>query len=67
MQDGLHHLLAYMRLGVVDLRGVVPGKRGAIVAVVDEARCAARMMAKPKNHRGIGLIVVMIFDLDLHA
>ena len=67
VQDGLNHLLAHLGLGVVELRGVVPGKRGAVVAVVDVARLAIRVVAQAEGDRSVTLIVVAVVDLDLDA
>ena len=67
VQNGLNDLLAHLGLGVVELRSVVPGKGGAVVAVVDVARLAVRVMAQTEGDRGVGLVVVAIVDLDLDA
>ena len=67
VQDGLNHLLAHGSIQIVELRGVVPGKAGAVVAVIDVARFAGGLVATPEDHGGIGLLVVVVFDLDLDA
>ena len=67
MKDGLNHLLADGGIQVVELRGVVPGKAGAVVAVIDVARFAAGFVAAAKHHGGIGLVVIVILDFKLHA
>ena len=54
MQDGLNDLLADGGVQVVELRGVVPGKAGAVVAVIDVAGFAAgccRGGERPRRHR----------------
>ena len=45
VQDGLNHMLTHLGLGVVELRGIVPCERGAVVAVVDVARLTIRVVA----------------------
>ncbi len=67
VQDGLHHLLAHVGLRVVQLRGVVPGKGRAVVAVIDVTCLARAVVADAKCYRGVGLIVIVIIDLDLGA
>ncbi len=67
VQDGLDHLLAHGGVQVVELRGVVPRKAGAVVAVIDVARLAAGLVAAAEDHGGVGLRVVVVFDLDFHA
>ena len=67
VQDGLDHLLAHRRIQVVELRGVVPGKAGAVVAVIDVAGLAAGAVAAAEDHGGVGLLKVVVFNLDLHA
>jgi hypothetical protein len=67
VQDGLDDLLAHRRIEVVELRGVVPGKAGAVVAVVDVAGFAAGAVAAAKDHGGVGLLEVVVLDLDLDA
>jgi hypothetical protein len=67
VENGLNHLLAHRGIQVVELRGVVPRKAGAVVAVIDEARFSAGAVAAAKDHGRIGLLVVVVFDLDLHA
>ena len=67
VQNGLDHLLAHRRIQVVELRRVVPGKAGAVVAVIDVARFAAGLVAAAEDHRGVGLLEVVVLDLDLDA
>ena len=67
VEDGLDDLLADGRVEVVELRGVVPGKAGAVVAVVDVAGFAAGFVAAAKDDGGIGLLEVVVFDLDFDA
>ena len=45
MEDGLDDVLADVGLGVVELRGVVPGEGGAVVAVVHVAGLPAAVVA----------------------
>ena len=65
VQDGLDDLLAHRGVQVVELRGVVPGKAGAVVAVIDVARLAGAVVAAAEDDGGVGLLVVVVFDLDL--
>ena len=67
VQDGLDHMLTHLGLGVVELRGVVPRKRSAIVAVVDVAGRSIRMVSQAKGDGGVRLVVVAVVDLDLDA
>ena len=67
VQDGLNHLFADGSVQVVELRGVVPGKAGAVVAVIDVAGFAAGFIATAKDHGGIGLVVIVILDLEFNA
>ena len=67
VQDGLDHLLADGWIQVVELRRVVPGKAGAVVAVINVASLAALQVAAAEDHRGVRLIIIMVLDLDLHA
>ncbi len=66
VQDGLNHMLAHLGLRVVELRRVVPRERGAVVAVVDVAGLAVRVVAQAEGNSGVGLVVVAVVDLDLH-
>ena len=67
VQNRLDHLLADGWIQVVELRRVVPGKAGAVVAVVDVAGFAALQVAAAEDHRGVRLLIVVVLDLDLHA
>src|SRR5215472_18604784 len=48
VENGLYHVLANGRIQVVELRSVIPGEAGAVVAVVDVADFAARLVAALK-------------------
>jgi hypothetical protein len=52
---------------VVELGGVVPGHRGAVVAVVDVARLAAPAILALEGHRSVGVVVVVVLDVDPDA
>jgi hypothetical protein len=54
-------------LQVVKLRGVVPRKTRAVVPVIDVAGVAAPAVHATKHDGGIGLVVVVVFYLDLNA
>ena len=67
VQDGLDDLLAHRGIQVVELRGVVPRKAGAVVAVVDVAGLAGGLVAALKDDGGVGLLEVVVFNLDFDA
>ena len=67
VKDGLDDLLAHGGIQVVELRGVVPGKAGAVVAVVDVAGLAGGFVAAAKDDGGVGLLEVVVFDFDFDA
>ena len=67
MQNHLDHVLAHISLRVIQLRRVVPRKRGPIIPVIHIPRSAVAIMPQPKHHRRIRLIVIMILKLDLDA
>ena len=60
MQNGLDHLFADGGVQVVELRRVIPGKAGAVVAVIDVARLAGPLVAAAEDHGRVGLLVVVI-------
>ncbi len=66
-EDGLDDGLAHLGLDVVELRGVVPRHRCAVVAVVDEALLAAPAIASLERHRGVAVVEVVILDVDPDA
>ena len=53
MQNGLDHCLAHLGAQIVELRGVVPGKAGAVIAVIDIARLARPAITRLKHHRRV--------------
>ncbi len=67
LEDGLDDLLAHRAAQVVELRRVVPGEAGAVVAVVDVLPVAGPLVAAQKDHGRVGLLVVVVLDLDLDA
>jgi hypothetical protein len=67
MQYCLNHLLPHRRIQIVELRCVVPRKTGSVVSVINVARLAAVSVAPPEYDRRVGLIEVMVFNLDLDA
>ena len=67
VQDGLDDVLADECLRVVELRGIVPRERSAIVAVIDVSRVAIGVAAQTEGDGGVGLVVVVVVDLDLDA
>ena len=54
-------------LEVVELRGVVPRHAGAVVAVVDVALLAAPAVDALEHHRGVGVVEVVVLDVDADA
>jgi len=54
IKDGLDHLLANGGVQVVELRGVVPGKAGAVVAVIDVPGFVSPLVAALEDDGGIG-------------
>jgi hypothetical protein len=52
---------------VVQLRGIVPGKTCAIVAVIDIAGLATRAIAAAEDNSRVGLFKIVIFNLDFHS
>ena len=67
VEDCLDDLLADGGVEVIELRGVVPGKAGAVVAVVDVAGFAAGFVAAAEDDGGVGLVAVVVLDFDLDA
>ena len=67
VQDGLDDRLAHLGLQVVELRGVVPRHRRAVVAVIDEARVAAPVVDALERHRRVGVVEVVILEVDADA
>ncbi len=66
-EDRLDHLLADGRLAEVQLRGVVPGEAGAVVAVVDVAALARPAVAPLEDDGGVGVVPVVVLEADLDA
>ena len=67
LEDLADDRLAHVGLQVVQLRRVVPGEAGAVIAVVDVARLAAALVDALEDDRGIGGVPVVILELDDHA
>ena len=67
MEDGLNDLLAHRRIEVIELRSVVPRKAGAVVAVIDVAGLAGRLVAAAEDDCRVFLGEIAILDFDLHA
>ena len=59
-------VLAHRRLRIVELGCIVPRKRGAVITVVHVTRRAIGVMTQTEHNCRIGLVVVVIFDLDLN-
>ncbi len=66
-QDGLRHGLAHVGREIVQLRGVIPGERGAVVAMIDVAHAARGRVHTLEHDRGLRLVVVVVFQVDLGA
>src|SRR5665213_384082 len=67
MKNGLNDLFAHGWVEVVELRGVIPGEAGAVVAVIDVADFAGGLVATLKDYGSIGLLEVVVFNLDFDA
>src|SRR6185369_3735977 len=67
VKDGLRNGFADFGLQVVELRGIVPREAGAVVAVIDVSGVATPAIDTAKHDRCIGLVKVMIFNLDLDS
>src|SRR5690348_5180398 len=67
VKDGLDYLLSNRGIQVVELRGVVPGEAGAVVAVIDVARLSGPLVAAAKDDGGVGLLEIVVFDFDFDA
>src|SRR6185437_15412957 len=65
VQDGLDHLLTYRGVEVIELGGIVPGKAGAVVSVIDVAGFAGPQIATAEDDGRVGLLEVVVFDFDL--
>ncbi len=66
VQDGLNHRFARFGVQVVDLRGVVPRHRGAVVAVIDITFVAGVTVLALKDDSRVRRVVVMVFQKDTH-
>ena len=64
VDDGADDLLPDLRVQEVELRGVVPRKARAVVAVVDEAFLARRPVEPLEHDRGIAVVPVVVLDDD---
>jgi hypothetical protein len=49
------------------LSGIVPREGCAVVAVIDVTHVAGLMIAALKDNCGIGLIVIMIFEINAYT
>ncbi len=67
LKDGLDDLFAHRTTQIIELRGIVPGEAGAIVAVVDILLVAGPLVAAQKNNSGVGLLVIVVLNPDLDA
>ena len=67
VEDGLDDLFAYRGIEVVELRGVIPGEAGAVVAVIDVAGFAGGLVAAAEDDGRVGLGEVVVFDFDFNA
>ena len=67
VQDGLDDGLAHFCPGIIQLGGIVPGHGGAVVAVVNISGITGPAVEALENHCCVGLVVIMVFDLDAYA
>ncbi len=66
-EDRLDDRLAHLGIEVVELRGVVPRERRAVVAVVDEALLAAPAVLPLEHDGGVGAVEVVVLEVDADA
>ena len=62
VQDGLDDRFAQFRQQEVQLRRVVPGHAGAVVAVIDVAHVAGRIVHALKDYRSVAVLPVAVLD-----
>jgi hypothetical protein len=67
VDDRADDLLAHLGLEEVELGGVVPRKRRAIVAVVDVARVAGPAVEALEDDRGVAVVPVVVLEEDPDA
>src|SRR5215510_5205332 len=67
VQNSLNDSFAYLCFQVIQLSGIIPRKRCTIIAMINITDIAAKMIAALKDDGSIGLIVVMIFEIDTHT
>jgi len=67
MQDYLNHGFADFGICVIKLSSVVPREGCAVIAVINVTQVTRLQIAALKNNRGIGLIVIMVFELNTHT
>ena len=67
MQNSLNHRLAHFGFEIVQLRGIVPRKTGAIVAVIDVLGAARPLIDAFEDHGRVAVIEVVIFQVDSDA
>src|SRR5687768_9302444 len=67
MQNGLNDGFAYLRLRIIQLRGVIPWEGGAIVAMIDITDVTTEMVPALKHNSRIGFVVIMVFKIDTHT
>src|SRR5215208_427690 len=67
MHDCLNDRFAYLSFQVIKLRSVIPGEGRAVVAVIDISDIARVMVTALKDNGCIGLIIVMVFEMDAYS
>jgi hypothetical protein len=67
VKDGLDDMLADGGVHVIELRGVIPGKACAIIAVVDVADVAGEVVAAAEDDGSIFLRKIFVVDFDFDA
>ena len=67
MQNGLNDRFAHFGFEVIELGCVVPREGCAIIAMIDITDIASLMVAAFEDDCRIGLIVIMIFEINAHT
>ena len=67
IQNRLNHLLAHFCHQIIQLRGVVPRKTRTVVAVINKTRLARWMVVTFEHDSCVGLVKVVVFNLNRHA
>ena len=64
VKDRPDDLFAHLGLQIIELRGVIPGKGCAVVSVINVAGVTCVLVGALEYDCRIGLVKVMVFDLN---